>query len=268
MKKPPAARTPRARRHPDQRWHLIQWDGDSIGFHDDVDILKPWDRVTGQAITDLVPDQRPHEHLKFHPTYRAAFDARLRALIRNQASSAGPAGPLSQDNILARFNLHAGDFRKTLECEIMRWAGTRSQTAGLSEFNDLSAYPAYWQNTINASHLNTGNDNTYNTRAKLKVNARESRLLNDIPPPVITISGDVATITRPAGVIGRIYAEKASYIKDPDSPNNGAPEFVPGTAASETVTLSSTENTVTARIFGPDLDGVLSWSALTTYTKP
>ena len=251
-------------RHPDQRWHLIQWDGDSIGFHDDVDMLLPRDRVTGQAITDLVPDQRPHEHLKFHPTYRAAFDARLRALIRNQASSAGPAGPLSQSNILNRFDLHAGDFRKTLECEIMRWAGS----AARSESTNLRAYPANWQNIINASHLDTGSDNAYNTRAKLKVNARESRLLNDIPPPVITISGDVATITRPAGVIGRIYAEKASYIKDPDSPNNGAPEFVPGTAASETVTLSSTENTVTARIFGPDLDGVLSWSALTTYTKP
>jgi hypothetical protein len=179
MKKPPAARTPRARRHPDQRWHLIQWDGDSIGFHDDVDILKPWDRVTGQDPTDLVPDKRPHEHLKFHPTYRVAFDARLRVLIRNQASSAGPAGPLSQINILDRFNLHAGDFRKTLECEIMRWAGS----AARSESTNLRAYPANWQNTINASHLDTGANNTYNTRAKLKVNARESRLLNDIPPP-------------------------------------------------------------------------------------
>ncbi len=182
MKKSPAARTPRARRHPDQRWHLIQWDGDSIGFYDDADMLVPRDRVCGLDPEYLVPDLGPHEHLKFHPTYRAAFDARLRALIRNQASSAGPAGPRSQNNILNRFDLHAGDFRKTLECEIMRWAGS----AARSESTDLRAYPAYWQNTINESHLDTGGNNAYNTRAKLKVNARESRLLNDIPPPVIT----------------------------------------------------------------------------------
>ena len=28
-------------RHPDQRWHLIQWDGDSIKFKDDADMLVP-----------------------------------------------------------------------------------------------------------------------------------------------------------------------------------------------------------------------------------
>ncbi len=253
-------------RHPDQRWHLIQWDGDSIGFKDDTNpkILVAKDRVSGLDPEYIVPDQGPHEHLKFHPTYRAAFDARLRALIRNQASSAGPAGPLSQSNILDRFNLHAGDFRKTLECEIMRWAGS----AARSESTNLRAYPANWRNTINASHLDTGDNNAYNTRAKLKVNARESRLLNDIPPPVITVIGDEATITRPAGVIGTIYWEQASYVKDPDSPNSGAPEFVEGSVGTEIVTLTSTKNTVTARIFGPDLDGVLSWSALTTYTKP
>jgi len=261
MKKPPVARTPRARRHPDQRWHLIQWDGDSIGFHDDVDILKPWDRVTGQAITDLVPYQRPHEHLKFHPTYRAAFDARLRVLIRNQASSAGPAGPLSQNNILNRFDLHAGDFRKTLECEIMRWAGS----AARSESTDLRAYPANWQNTINASHLDTGANNTYNTRAKLKVNARESRLLNDIPPPVITVSGNNILITQP-GPAGRIYVEVGTSIVDPKFS-----ELEPATTPMTTfrnLDFPEGKTTVSARVYRADLDGTDAWSALTVYTQP
>ena len=41
----------------------------------------------------------------------------------------------------------------------------------------------------------------FHTQIHLKVAARESRLLNDIPLPVITVTGKTATITRTAGVV-------------------------------------------------------------------
>jgi hypothetical protein len=203
--------------------------------------------------------------LKFHPQYRTRFDQRLTQFLKTPPPGGGPP-LLSQAALLARFDAVAQDFRRTLECEVMRWG----EFQGRFQQTPQPAWelPAKWENNINTVRNTVPSAKLLLARNTLKEQARESRLLNDIPPPVITVSGDVATITRPAGVNGRIYWEQASYVKDPDSPNNGAPEFVPGTAAFKTITLTATENTVTARIIGPDLDGVLSWSALTTYTKP
>jgi hypothetical protein len=142
----------------------------------------------------------------------------------------------------------------------MRWAGS----AARSESTDLRAYPAYWQNTINASHLDTGGNNAYNTRAKLKVNARESRLLNDIPPPVITVSGGKAVITRP-GIQGALYYT-FGYSTDPKDAYL-EPEFTsvsPGMRDPEI----QTGEIVTARVYGPDLDGIPAWSAPITTQAP
>lgn len=116
-------------RHPiSQKWHLMARDGDAAyfmdGFVGGTIFLNNLDKVNhftplppGEDPVEIIPDQHPHEHLKFHPQSRAAFDARLQALLR--ASSANPNGPwpLTQEGLLARFDAHAGEFRRTFECE-------------------------------------------------------------------------------------------------------------------------------------------------------
>lgn len=76
----------------------------------------------------LEPGLRPHEYLKFHPAYQAAFDARLSVLLKTGTSAPGGQPLLGQASLLARFDALALDYRRTLECEAMRWGGAAAAT--------------------------------------------------------------------------------------------------------------------------------------------
>ena len=81
------------------------------------------------------------------------------------------------------------------------------------------------------------NGHVRQTRSNLKQIARDARLLNDIPPPVITVSGTTATITRTSAT-GRIYFQKGSSIDDPRDFLIGEPIYSPPYLPQENPPLS------------------------------
>lgn len=256
-------------RHPlTGKWHLIAWDGDAMFFLAGPEFLNEKDHVNhftplpaGQDPEYIVPDLRPHEYLKFHPAYQAAFDARLRVLLKTGTTAPGGQPLLGQASLLARFDALALDFRQTLECEAMRWGGTSAVEL-----------PMRWGLEVDDHRrvlLEDGQPaaSLLRTRQFLKTNARESRLLNDIPPPVITVSGDTVTIARSADVNGRIYFAQGDSASDPRFELLDLPVYSPPHVAS-VIRLRSAGKYISARIFGPDLDGELSWSALSTFIYP
>ena len=248
-------------RHPvTHRWNAIAWDAEDAQFEPQPDLLPAADQTPN--ITNHSDDLRPHAYLKFHPTYQTAFHTRLLAVLPQSASSAGPAGVLNDTGLFALFDAGAADFRRTLECEIMRW--------GYFSVESISAtiLPGAWQQQLLGDGINSSgyrNGALPRARSTFKRLMRESRLLNDIPPPVITVSGNTATITR-TGSSGVIYLYVDGFIKDPR--DFTFPEFTPGSVAFENRTLSAENHNVAARIFGPDLDGEFTWSALTVYVAP
>ena len=138
-----------------------------------ADKLHPPDRDRPVTL-DLVP----HETLKFHPLYRAAFDNRLRVLLSPSSGNPAPGVALSQANIMARYDAVAGDFRRTLECEAMRWGRTHAQDR-----------MKIWRGRIN--YFREGDDTAAppspapyatgfvrQTRSNLKQIARDARLIN------------------------------------------------------------------------------------------
>jgi hypothetical protein len=202
------------------------------------------------------------ELLKFHLPYRAAFDARLDALLR--ASSASPTGPwpLTQESLLARFDAHAGEFRRTFECEAMRW-GDHYNRRNVPFPNIVHTLPGVWANNLQEIRFATDEPPApmLRTRRNLKELARESRLLNDIPPPLVTVVGTDVVATRTTGT-GRVYIEVESFAQDPKLVEP-FPEYSPPEDSSASKPFQSSDKFVTARIFGPDLDGELGWSAAT-----
>jgi hypothetical protein len=191
--------------------------------------------------------------LKYHPTYRAAFDTRLRALLQPVSGNPGPV-PLPQASILTRFDQQAGDLRRTLECEVMRWGAIYLPSSWATQMVQIRS----------GNPVGAPNTPMLRTRGVVKTSARESRLLNDIPPPVITVTGNAATITRASGT-GKLYFQKGSSIRDPLLFITGDPEYSPPEDATASPSLGATDKYVTARTYGPDLDGELAWSAMTVF---
>lgn len=212
----------------------------------------------------LEPQLRPHEHLKFHPQYRTRFDQRLTQFLKTPPPGGGPP-LLSQAALLARFDNVAQDFRRTLECEVMRWGEFQSRFQQTPQPQPAWELPAKWENNINTVRNTVPSAKLLLARNTLKEQARESRLLNDIPPPVITVNGNTATITRPAGGTGRIYFEIGEGERDPRTFLVGDPEHSPPHDSQQFPTLSVSTRCVAARIYGPDIDGAPAWSALTVY---
>ena len=256
-------------RHPvDQRWRLIAWDGDANSFIDGgvvgvPTILETEDKLhPPNPLLPVALDLVPHEILKFHPLYRAAFDNRLRFQLSPSSANPAPGVALSQANIMARYDAVAGDFRRTLECEAMRWGRTYAQDrmkewrGQVKRFRDGDGSmagppgPAPYANGY-----------VRQTRSNLKQIARDARLINDIPPPVITVSGTTATITRTSGT-GRIYFQKAASIDDPRAFLIGEPVYTPPYLGTAAPTIVSGDRYISARVYGPDIDGELGWSAL------
>jgi hypothetical protein len=259
-------------RHPvDHRWRLIAWDGDANQFIDGGTVGVPAILGVADKLNPSDPDLPvsldlvPHESLKFHPLYRAAFDNRLRFLLTPSSANPAPGVVLSQTNIMARYDAVAGDFRRTLECEAMRWGRTYAQDR-MKEWRGLVKRFRDGDGSMAGPPGPAPYANGYvrQTRSNLKQIARDARLLNDIPPPVITVSGTTATITRTSGT-GRIYFQKAASIDDPRAFLIGEPEYSPPYFPQENPPLSSTDRFISARIYGPDLDGNPAWSALTVF---
>jgi hypothetical protein len=277
MKKPPAARDIRAWRHPSPsapKWHPLAWDGDAMSFDPKEGVsslhktyLNPGDNVSplppGAPPRDfLEPQLRPHEHLKFHPQYRTRFDQRLTQFLKTPPPGGGPP-LLSQAALLARFDNVAQDFRRTLECEVMRWGEFQSRFQQTPQ--PAWELPAKWENNINTVRFTVPSAKLLLARNTLKQQARDSRLLNDIPPPVITVNGNNFTITQP-GPTGRIYWNVDTGEKDPN-PYELEPAITP-VSTFESDTFANDQTTVTARVYRTDLDGIPAWSAMTIFTRP
>ena len=235
-------------------------------FEPQINILTFVDQTA--AITELSQDLRPHAYLKFHPNYQSAFHTRLLAVVRQTATSAGPAGLLNDANLLAHFNAGATDFRRTLECEIMRWGYYSNDALSATDL------PSVWQkqmigeiDPITAEQITVGYRNGAIPRARsaFKLLTRESRLLNDIPPPVITVSGNNYTITQP-GPQGRLFANIDLGEKDP-AQFEIEPVITP-IRTSLTGTLQNGSITITARVYRADIDGIPAWSAKTIFNRP
>jgi hypothetical protein len=277
MKKPPAARDIRAWRHPSPsapKWHPLAWDGDAMSFDPDDGVsslhktyLNPGDNVSplppGAPPRDfLEPQLRPHEHLKFHPQYRTRFDQKLTQFLKTPPPGGGPP-LLSQAALLARFDTVAQDFRRTLECEVMRWGEFQSRFQQTPQ--PAWELPTKWENNINTVRNTVPSAKLLLARNRLKKQARESRLLNDIPPPVITVSGNNFTIAQP-GPAGRIYYFVEDGEKDP-ADFEIEPELIPVRTIISGV-LPSGQTTITARVYRKDLDDTPAWSAKTVWVLP
>ena len=248
-------------RHPvTHRWNAIAWDAEDAQFEPQPDLLPAADQTPN--ITNHSHDLRPHAYLKFHPTYQTAFHTRLLAVLPQSASSAGPAGVLNDAGLFALFDAGAADFRRTLECEIMRW--------GYFSVESISAtiLPGAWQQQLLGDGINSSgyrNGALLRARSAFKGLMRESRLLNDIPPPVITVTGTDIVITQP-GPTGKIFLNVGTEVLDPRFVG-AEPAITPVTTVENRIFFPG-ETTVAARVYRTDLDGKNAWSAMTVYIRP
>lgn len=149
----------------DGKWRVILWDGDVCYFRYGGDVFEP---------SPNSPDEfsiffgTPHQFLRtggtgnntFHPSYAAAFRTCFQA-----AMTAGG----SQAALESRLEFLAGDFRKTLECEAMRW-GLWWEGASVNMPESNTNYPVtkVWADRdhdvglTGARHLIRGQDTLYN----------------------------------------------------------------------------------------------------------
>ena len=67
--------------------------------------------------------------------------------------------------------------------------------------------------------------------------------------------------TRTSGT-GRIYFQKAASIDDPRAFLIGEPVYTPPYLGTAAPTIVSGDRYISARVYGPDIDGELGWSAL------
>jgi hypothetical protein len=287
-------------RHPvDSKWHLLQWDGDDCHFMPDnllyrtidtvfsnrhPEYLYPEDHTTilGDALENddktVLMDTLPHAYLKFVTAYRTAFDQRLRELLLPPSGTTPPpgAGALTQSNINTRFDRLATDIRRTLEAEMMRWG---HHTWAELDLHSPDADPAplrtAWAAKITEIRLLGPSGGTLTdtrlqlARLNLKTAARWSRLLNDIPPPVITWNPATGKITATrGGNTGAVFlSPRETYFADPldDYPQ---PTYSGFENAAVNYTVTGNQKYFSARVYAPGLDGPPEWSAIFYYQIP